>query len=188
MKIYTRTGDGGFTRINGGERVAKTSQRIETNGVIDELNSILGIVRAHCDDFSIDKELYEVQRNLMVIMSILATPSIRRADNPRRLQESSIEVLEHRIDNLEENESTCHCFVLPGGSVASSFTHLARTVCRRAEREIWRLDKVDKVEDVIKRYINRLSDYLFMLACHLNTVNTADSGGEKWDNFVGKLK
>lgn len=183
MKIYTRTGDRGMTRINGGERVAKTSQRIETNGAIDELNAILGIVRVNCNDATIDKDLYAIQRNLMVVMSIIATPSIRRKDNPRRLSDSSVEELENKIDNLEVDEDTCHCFVLPGGTVVSSFLHLARTICRRAEREVWRLDESDRVEEIIKIYLNRLSDYLFILASWFNRENELVSGGENWNKF-----
>lgn len=182
MKIYTRTGDYGMTRINRGERIPKTSQRIETNGAIDELNCLIGIVRSLSDNGDLNDELREVQRQLMVIMSIIATPLSRRSDNPRILPADIVADLEKRIDAITVEAGETRTFKLPGGTPTAAFLHMARSVCRRAEREIWRLDEAEGVENLIKMYINRLSDFLFIMACKINGNENPD-GGEDWERF-----
>ena len=190
MKYYTRRGDSGTTGIRGGERVPKTDIRIEANGTLDELNAYLGVVRSMGVDGEIDGMLKEVQQNLMIIMSRVATRSEERDTNPRVLSEKAVQDLECRMDELTANGGMSQDFVLPGGVPAAAFLHVARTVCRRAERELWRLDAVDAVEESVKCYINRLSDFLFTLARYVN-CNTSEggvTGGETWEKFFNTKK
>lgn len=190
MKYYTRRGDSGTTGIRGGERVPKTDIRIEANGTLDELNAYLGVVRSMGVDGEIDGMLKEVQQNLMIIMSRVATRSEVRDTNPRVLSEKAVQDLECRMDELTANGGMSQDFVLPGGVPAAAFLHVARTVCRRAERELWRLDAVDAVEESVKCYINRLSDFLFTLARYVNCNSTGGgvTGGETWEKFFNTKK
>lgn len=190
MKYYTRRGDSGTTGIRGGERVPKTNIRIEANGTLDELNAYLGVVRSMGVDGEIDGMLKEVQQNLMIIMSRVATRSEVRDTNPRVLSENAVQDLECRMDELTANGGMSQDFVLPGGVPTAAFLHVARTVCRRAERELWRLDAVDAVEESVKCYINRLSDFLFTLARYVNCNTTSGgvTGGEAWEKFFNTKK
>jgi len=181
MRIYTRRGDSGTTGIHGGMRVPKTDARIEANGTIDELNSIIGIVRSFIVDGEKDDILREIQVNLMTTMSIVATPTELRDINPRRLPADAVESLEMKLDAITEKGCMCHEFVLPGGCKAAAFLHLARTVCRRAERQLWRLNEQDKVEEDVMRYVNRLSDLFFAMACEVNCDEGVDN--ERWKRF-----
>lgn len=187
MRIYTRTGDKGMTSIRGGKKVAKTDVRIEANGCLDELNAYLGVVRARlrAEGFESQNEfLRNVQCELMALMSLVATPSDERRFNPRELSEDAIEELERRIDVIQESGVLTQHFVLPSGTEAGASVHYARTLCRRAERALWRLNDNDPVDDAIMSYVNRLSDYLFALAREINFefgfVN------EIWQPFKGK--
>lgn len=181
MKIYTKTGDRGTTGIRGGERVSKTDQRIEANGAIDELNSVLGIVRAISCDKMTQEVVAEIQTNLMIIMSRVATRSEKRADNPRILPENAVTKMEAVLDEITSARHVTQDFILPGGNPASAFLHQARSVCRRAERELWRLDEQDPVEFIVMSYVNRLSDLLFAMARR----ETSLSGGTDidWERF-----
>ncbi len=181
MKIYTKTGDRGTTGIRGGERVSKTDQRIEANGTIDELNSILGIVRAISCDKMTQEVVAEIQTNLMIIMSRVATRSENRADNPRILPENAVTKMEVVLDDITSAGYVTQDFILPGGNPAGAFLHQARSVCRRAERELWRLDEQDPVEQMVMSYVNRLSDLLFAMARR----ETSLSGGTDvdWERF-----
>ena len=164
MPIYTRTGDKGQTSLFGGTRKDKNDPRIEAYGEVDELNAVLGIVIAFCDnnEKEISEPLKEIQRDLFVIGAELATENkklLKKNISPSRASE-----FEDAIDKIEGEIGTLRNFVLPGGSKLAALLHLARTVCRRAERRIVSLSKKEKVNSDVITYINRLGDYLFMLA------------------------
>lgn len=158
QKIYTKTGDEGTTSLRDGMRVSKDDLRIETNGQIDHLNSLLGIVRA-----SLDHEpglLFDIQRELMAVMSHIATPDGH--DNPRPLHCEELTVgMEQAIDRLNQQPTG---FVIPGESLPSAFLHTARTQARTVERRLWSLHREHPVHSAILIFFNRLSDYLFALA------------------------
>lgn len=166
IKIYTRTGDAGMTGLLGGTKVPKSDQRIETYGTIDELNSYLGLVADLLPDEPGKKEIKEIQDRLFAIGSSLACdpekePAMRLPD----LREADTRFLEERIDAMEQVLPVMKHFILPGGHVTVSTTHIARCVCRRAERLCVGLQENDQfVEPEVLRYLNRLSDYLFVLA------------------------
>jgi cob(I)alamin adenosyltransferase len=161
MKIYTRTGDSGETSLFGGSRVAKDDPRIEAYGTIDELNSAIGVARATWPSSSIDKQLNAIQSDLFDIGAHLAAPGNDRfaGVEPRRIEE-----LERAIDAMESELQPLTNFIIPGGSLAAAELHIARTVCRRAERRVVALE--DNPATVA--YLNRLSDYLFVAARYAN--------------------
>lgn len=164
MKIYTKTGDQGTTSLFGGKRVSKADLRIDTYGTVDELNSYLGLLRDQEVNHKRKEFLVEVQDRLFTIGSILATePGNTKVKIPH-LQESDIEVLEKEIDAMEAILPPMRFFVLPGGHTAVSFCHIARTVCRRAERLTIALNATEVIDGLVIKYLNRLSDYLFMLS------------------------
>lgn len=164
MKIYTKTGDKGQTSLLGGSRVPKHHLRIESYGTIDELNSYIGLLR----DQSIDKKhidvLLEVQDRLFTIGSYLASEPEKSKVKIPELKEEDVFFLEKQIDELNEALPPMRSFVLPGGHTTVSFCHIARCVCRRAERIAVHLSETEQVNELILRYLNRLSDYLFILA------------------------
>jgi cob(I)alamin adenosyltransferase len=163
MKIYTKTGDQGTTALFGGKRVSKADLRIETYGTVDELNSWIGVLRDQEVNQSRKNILIEIQDRLFTIGSILATePGNTKVKIPS-LQEADITLLEKEIDNMEAQLQPMKFFVLPGGHIAISYGHVARTVCRRAERLVIALHEQDPVDAMVIKYMNRLSDYLFML-------------------------
>lgn len=164
MKIYTKTGDKGTTALFGGKRVSKADLRIDTYGTIDELNSWIGMVR----DLEVNQKrkdvLVEIQDRLFTIGSILATePGNTKVKIPS-LAEADILFLEKEIDAMDAALPPMRFFVLPGGHTAISHCHVARTVCRRSERLIIALHAQETVPDEVIKYINRLSDYLFVLS------------------------
>lgn len=164
MKIYTKTGDQGTTSLFGGKRVSKADLRIETYGTVDELNSFIGLVR----DQEVNKKrrnvLVEIQDRLFTIGSILATePGNTKVKIPS-LSEDDIYLLEKEIDTMDAALPPLRFFVLPGGHQSVSYCHLARTVCRRTERLIIALNAQEEVEPLVLKYLNRLSDYLFVLS------------------------
>ena len=161
-RIYTKTGDKGYTGLFGGERVLKSSPRIEAYGTIDELNSWLGLINSFKDKSIPESLLRNVQGNLFTIGSLLASTGKRNVKLPS-LDASSIKGLEEAIDRMEEKLPALTSFILPGGNVMAGYCHLARTVCRRAERRIVALEGEEGLELIIQ-YINRLSDFLFVLA------------------------
>lgn len=175
MKIYTKTGDTGTTALFGGTRVPKDHIRIESCGTVDELNSHIGLIRdqdfnAHYKDI-----LIEIQDRLFTVGAILATPPEKEVmkNGEKRLQnlgiiESDIELLEKEIDAMEEALPPMTHFVLPGGHTTVSYCHIARCVCRRAERLAVHLDHNEPVAEIAIKYLNRLSDYLFVLARKLS--------------------
>jgi cob(I)alamin adenosyltransferase len=163
MKIYTKTGDKGTTALFGGKRVSKAELRIETYGTVDELNSWMGVLRDQEVNRNRQEELIEVQDRLFTIGSILATePGNTKVKIPS-LTENDITFLEKKIDAMESGLEPMKVFVLPGGHTSVSFGHVSRTVCRRAERLVIALDAQEKVDPLVIQYLNRLSDYLFVL-------------------------
>lgn len=168
MKIYTKTGDKGDTSLFGGQRVPKDALRIEAYGTVDELNSLLGIVRAENKDSRIDKVLAQVQNHLFNLGSDLATPRSLQTKRVRRVEPKDAHALEKVIDSLEEHLKPLKRFILPGGSPVAARLHFARTVCRRAERAVVRLSRNEGIGEGITVYLNRLSDLLFVLARYAN--------------------
>lgn len=189
MRIYTRTGDKGMTSVRGGKKVPKTDVRIEANGCLDELNAYLGVLRAALNAAGMEEKaifLRNVQSDLMSLMSLVATPSDERSLNPRRLSENAVSELEKVIDGVQESGVLDQHFVLPSGMGAGASSHYARTLCRRAERALWRLNDVDPVEDEIMSYVNRLSDCLFALAREINFESGFQN--ELWEPFKSKTE
>ncbi|TRZ42819.1 cob(I)yrinic acid a,c-diamide adenosyltransferase [Robertkochia solimangrovi] len=185
MKIYTKTGDKGTTSLFGGERVPKHHIRIESYGTVDELNSWIGLIRDHSTDVAMALILEGVQNKLFTAGAILATPpskevlkSGKKRLNIERIEEEDLSVLETAIDQMETELPPMTHFVLPGGHPHVSYCHIARTVCRRAERRTSQLNEIEEVEEIVIRYLNRLSDYLFVLARKLS--NDLQAKEVKW--------
>jgi cob(I)alamin adenosyltransferase len=163
MKIYTKKGDTGTTGLIGGTRVLKSSLRIESYGTIDELNSYIGVVRDHISDQTYIDQLIEVQDRLFTIGSSLASDPDKSNMKIPDLHETDIQLLETWMDTMDEQLPEMRYFVLPGGHPAVSFCHVARCVSRRAERIIVDLAQHEFVAPLVGAYMNRLSDYLFVL-------------------------
>jgi cob(I)alamin adenosyltransferase len=170
-KIYTRGGDKGMTSLVGGARVAKESGRLEAYGTVDELNSAAGIVRTfvpeYRDALGADYEWYSemlrrIQNELFDVGSELATPPGAEYPGMHRMGEGEVEQLEREIDRMNEALEELKSFTLPGGGKLNAFLHLARTVCRRAERICWALTREEPIGDQLIVYLNRLSDHLFV--------------------------
>jgi cob(I)alamin adenosyltransferase len=179
-KIYTRTGDKGKTSLIGGTRVPKYHIRIEAYGTVDELNSFIGLVRDHDIDEHTRKILFQIQENLFIIESLLATEDETLLESLPCITDYDIAQLEKEIDEMNQHLPGLHNFILPGGGKAASYAHVARCVCRRAERIIIDLTEnaTVPVPDKIIVYINRLSDYLFVLARKL--ANDSGNGDVLW--------
>ena len=173
MKIYTKTGDKGITSLIGGRRVSKNHQRIEAYGTVDELIAFLGLLRDHTKNTELQSKIIKIQDELMICAAILATDCDNCEIRIPKLSENSIVWLETEIDNMENNLPRLSKFILPGGHSSVSFCHVARTVCRRAERIILGIEDLVKVPAEVIRYINRLSDYLFVLSRVLSIENQA---------------
>jgi len=164
MKIYTKTGDQGTTALFGGKRVSKADLRIDAYGTIDELNSFVGLIRDQDVNKKRGEALVRIQNTLFIIGSILATePGNVKVKIPS-LKEDDVQFLETEIDAMEAELPPLRSFILPGGHTAVSFCHVARTVCRRAERLTTALNAQEPVEMLVLKYLNRLSDYLFVLS------------------------
>lgn len=168
MKIYTKTGDEGETGLFGGARVSKADERVSAYGEVDELNSCIGILRTHVEDDDIDALLARIQSQLFDLGAELATVPGRDTSGQPRLDVSDVEGLEAAIDRHEVGLPPLKTFVLPGGTPGAAHAHLARTVCRRAERSLVSLRASSPVRDEAMHYVNRLSDLLFVLARALN--------------------
>ncbi len=170
-KVYTKTGDRGQTALVGGKMVPKSSRRIEAYGTVDELNAVLGLVRrANQEDAGpdaakerLDVLLTRVQSELFNLGSLMSTLPADLHPSQPRIEARHTEALEHEIDSLNEHLPQLRSFTLPGGGWTSSYLHLARTVCRRAERETVRLSESEEVDAEAVRYLNRLSDTLYVL-------------------------
>jgi cob(I)alamin adenosyltransferase len=171
-RVYTRTGDHGETALVGGKRVAKDSPRIEAYGTIDELNSIVGLARAFNDEKVntsdahrfLDMVLRQIQDELFDLGSELATPADFFQEGMYRVGETEVKKIEQIIDGCQKELAPLKSFILPGGGKIGAYLHQCRTVCRRAERDILRLSRVESINDNVLKYVNRLSDLFFVLA------------------------
>lgn len=188
MKIYTRGGDKGKTGIHGGQRVDKADIRIEANGCIDELNSMIGVVRSFLpQEHEWQNLLFKIQTEIMVIMSHVATPSEIRDKNPNELDLGIVSFIENQIDAMvNQIDDANSYFILPGGNLVSSHLHMARTIARRSERRLWTLYRKDKLPIVILEFINRLSDLFFTMARF--EMYSEGQIEEKWNLFLYKRK
>ena len=164
MKIYTKGGDKGKTSLLGGKRVSKSDIRIEAYGTLDELNANIGLLKDYTVSDDLKVNLLKIQHDLFKMGSILACEVDPDQFNLSRIKDSDVIEIETLIDIMEEELPVLKNFILPGGDVAISQCHIARCVCRRAERYIVLLGEGEEVEEVIIRYLNRLSDFLFVLA------------------------
>ncbi len=180
MKIYTKSGDSGTTSLFGGERVLKYHLRIESYGTIDELNSYIGLIYVQ-DISNIHKNtLIEIQKMLFVIGTILSTPKhkeqLKNGKNRLKIfiSEDNIAFLENMIDAIELSLPTITHFILPGGNSIVAQCHIARCVCRRAERLLVQLSQNEDIDVLILKYINRLSDFLFVLARKISVEQKAE--------------
>jgi len=181
MKVYTKTGDTGTTALFGGTRVPKHHIRIESYGTVDELNSHIGLIRDQNISDLYKKVLIEVQDRLFTVGAILATPPEKETlkNGQPRLQnleivESDIIFLENEIDKMDEALPPMTHFILPGGHTIVSYCHIARCVCRRAERLAVHLNDIEPTNELVIKYLNRLSDYLFVLARKLSSDLNAE--------------
>ena len=175
MKIYTKTGDKGLTSLIGGTRVRKSHARIESYGTVDELNSWMGVLRDQPVNESRQELLAEIQDRLFTIGSTLAADPGKSKMVLPDLRDEDITLLEQEMDRMNEALPELRVFVLPGGHQSVSFGHVARCVCRRAERLVIALDEESPVDERIIKYLNRLSDYLFTLCRQM----TQDLGAEE---------
>ena len=164
MKIYTKTGDNGTTALYGGKRLSKGELRIEAYGTVDELNSYLGLVATYLKEKEYCDLFIDIQNRLFDIGTHLAAEPGKKNLVLPEIPESKVTVLEIFIDKMNEKLPELKFFILPGGNKAASVCHIARTVCRRAERCVVRLSENDSVEKILIQYLNRLSDFLFVLA------------------------
>jgi cob(I)alamin adenosyltransferase len=163
MKIYTKTGDNGSTSLIGGTRVQKNDPRLECYGTIDELNSYLGLIRDNYSSQDIQYQLLTIQQKLFIISAEIANDKPQKTNIPS-ISEADILSLEEIIDGISEELPPQKSFIIPGGHPVSSYCQIARTVCRRAERAIYDIQPEKRPSMLSTIYINRLSDYLFILA------------------------
>lgn len=164
MKVYTRTGDDGTTSLAGGQRISKNHPRIDAYGTVDELIGWIGLLRSIPENSSRTELLLTIQGKLMHCAALLAAGPGALTEKMKAPDEADIKLLESSIDDMENKLEPLSSFILPGGDSAGSYANIARTVCRRAERVILKLDSDQNVQVTIVKYINRLSDYLFILS------------------------
>ncbi len=175
MKLYTGFGDKGETALFGGEIVKKNHARVETYGSLDELNSVVGLLRVKNKNQTVDELLNTIQNELFVFGAEVATPSqSRREKFSDQIGKKHISALEQAIDDIAAKSPELKAFVLPGGSEAAAFAHLARTVCRRCERALIKLNDESTVREELIIYLNRLSDLLFAIARYENVLNNTE--------------
>ncbi len=186
MKIYTKTGDNGETSLFGGTRVSKASSRVESYGTIDELNAFIGFAKSQISDELVLEQLKKIQFDLFTVGSEAATPTDKLilSNGKSRLSlmisEKEIEELEHWMDAFEEHLEPLQYFILPGGGTSATSLHICRTVCRRAERSLIFLNESEAVRPELIKYLNRLSDYLFVLARYVSKLN--NEAEEFWNS------
>ena len=171
-KIYTRGGDTGLTSLGNGDRVKKDSLRVKSYGEVDEINAIIGVVTCYCSD-NLKKNLRHIQNELFDIGAILCVPEKK---NNTEAKNFGVLSLENEIDKMNSKLSDLKSFILPGGTKSSSFLHLARTITRRCERTLVKLQSKEKINPEIIKYINRLSDFLFVAA----RIENIDDGDILW--------
>ncbi len=175
IKIYTKGGDKGSTSLIGGTRVPKYHDKIEAYGTVDELCSFAGLLRDQDIDNYYKEILLIIQNRLFVIESLLAADSEESAANLPKIEKSDITLLEKEIDKMEEALPVLTSFILPGGHTTVSYCHITRTICRRAERLTIKLSEKYQIDELIIKYLNRLSDYFFVLARKLsNDLNVEE--------------
>lgn len=167
MKIYTKTGDKGETSLYDGKRVRKDEIRVESYGTVDELNSSIGFARNFVDDPEVVRILFRVQRELFDVAGELATTD--RNLFPEKIEAFHVQYLESVIDQYLEKIDKMDAFIIPGSNPSAASLHVARTVCRRAERRILRLSREEEVSEWLLKYVNRLSDTLYAIARYLET-------------------
>ena len=168
MSIYTKTGDKGTTELIGGKRVSKNHLRIESYGCVDELIAFVGLLRDGLRAPDLKQDQVQVQDSLMIVASILATDCEDCEQNLPKLSNEEIVWLENKIDSMELKLPKLSSFILPGGHTSVSQAHIARTVCRRAERTVLSLSETFEVPEVVVKYLNRLSDYFFVLSRYIS--------------------
>ena len=173
-KIYTRGGDAGETSLGSGDRVKKHDVRVAAYGTADEANAVIGIARLHTEG-EVDAMLMRIQNDLFDLGADLCTPEGgNRSDGALRVVDAQVDRLEQEIDAMNENLAPLSSFILPGGSAAASYLHLARTVSRRCERLMTELALDEDINPAALKYMNRLSDHLFVLARHVNDNGATD--------------
>ncbi len=177
MKIYTKTGDKGETSLYGGTRVSKAAARVESYGTLDELNAFIGLAKAEISDEKVLSQLQKIQFDLFTVGSEAATPTDKMflANGKSRLDllisEEEIMELERWMDNFDAELEPLQFFILPSGGKAAASVHVCRTVCRRAERAMVHLNETEEVRPELIKYLNRLSDYLFILARYISKIS-----------------
>lgn len=177
MKIYTKTGDKGETSLYGGTRVSKAAARVESYGTLDELNAFIGLAKAGISDEKVLNQLQKIQFDLFTVGSEAATPTDKLilANGKNRLDlmisEEEISELEYWMDDLDASLEPLQFFILPSGGKAAASIHVCRTVCRRAERAMVHLNETEEVRPELIKYLNRLSDYLFILARYISKIS-----------------
>lgn len=171
MKIYTTTGDQGETSLFGGKRVPKDAVRIEAYGTVDELNSALGVARAWKPAKEIDTILARLQNDLFILGADLATPDEKQSGTIERIRQDQVNYAEQSIDAIEPLLKPLSTFIIPDGSPAAAQLHLARTICRRAERCVVKLSREEHIDAICIVYLNRVSDLLFVLARYANQLD-----------------
>lgn len=174
MKIYTKRGDQGETSLLAGQKVKKHDIRIETYGTTDELNAWIGLIRDQAEEADTRERLVAIQDRLFTIGAILASGDKDMADKLPDIKESDVDELEHAMDEMDKELPPMRSFVLPGGHTTVSYCHIARCICRRAERKATHLAELEEVSGLILKYLNRLSDYLFVLARKLTQTLEAE--------------
>lgn len=173
-RIYTKTGDKGETALGDGTRLAKHSPRIQAYGTVDETNAVIGLVRLHTEG-AVDAMLARIQNDLFDLGADLCVPeTAKRSEGRLRITDAQVERLEHEIDSMNAELSPLPSFVLPGGTAAAAYLHLGRTVARRAERLMVELAGVEQINAAAIRYINRLSDHLFVASRYVNDKGAKD--------------
>jgi cob(I)alamin adenosyltransferase len=168
MKIYTKTGDKGTTSLIGGARVLKNDKKIEAYGTLDELNTFIGSIRDYKIDKQTEQTIITIQNKLMNCSSLLAVDDKFDISKLPQISDKDILFLENEIDKINQNLPPVTAFILPGGNSAVSACHISRTVCRRAERNVISIIKNNPVNQLVAKYLNRLSDYLFTLSRKLS--------------------
>ena len=177
MKIYTKTGDKGETSLYGGTRVSKAAARVESYGTLDELNAFIGLAKAEISDEKVLSQLQKIQFDLFTVGSEAATPTDKLilGNGKNRLDlmisEEEILELEYWMDDLDASLEPLQFFILPSGGKATASVHVCRTVCRRAERAMVHLNETEEVRQELIKYLNRLSDYLFILARYISKIS-----------------
>jgi len=168
MKIYTKTGDDGTTALFDGTRVRKDDERVELYGDVDELNGILGLANSFIINADLKKAIQSIQKDLFALGAQLANPKHKQQKEKADFDETKVTWLENQIDQMEKALNPMKSFILPGGSSSSGSLHLARSVCRRGERKLVHFATKKDVDPLYIKYINRLSDYLFVAARYAN--------------------